>query len=156
MKKTMVTLLIATMSFAAAAIPVFAAAPKKSTISENQAKLIVLTDAGLSEKEVSGIKVNYETDNGRKGYEVKEAKKTDKRSDKKSKKEQVTAQKALEIAMKDAGVSEKDLLYHEAHAESEDGKTEYDVEFRTGNEEYSYTIGKDSGKILEHEIDRDV
>ena len=49
MKKTMITSLIAAMTFAIAATPVFAATPKTGTISESKAKQIAITDAGVAE-----------------------------------------------------------------------------------------------------------
>ena len=70
MKKTMITSLIAAMTFAIAATPVFAARPKAGTISESKAKQVAVKDAGFKESQVTFTKVQLETDDGRLEYEI--------------------------------------------------------------------------------------
>ena len=189
MKRTIITSLIAAMTLATAATPVFAATPKTNTISETKAKQIAIEDAGFKEDQVTFTKVLLETDNGRLEYDidfnkdkfeydyeidaktgdiistdkeieddivvpVKETKKTQKAT-KKAKADTITENEALDIALKDAGISKKDISYSEVHKDFDDGVSKYDVEFHVGRKEYSYDIAVKDGKILEHEAEID-
>ncbi|MBP3872065.1 MAG: PepSY domain-containing protein [Faecalicoccus sp.] len=62
--------------------------------------------------------------------------------------EYIGEDKALEIALKDAGVKEKDTSYSLVHLDTEDGRIIYDVEFMVGNEEYDYDIDAKTGDIF--------
>ena len=64
---------------------------------------------------------------------------------------------ALEIALKDAGLTKDEVDYSNSHLDYDDGRTEYEVEFRQGNTEYDYTIEAYTGDILERssEVDDD-
>ena len=62
---------------------------------------------------------------------------------------------ALEIAFKDAGLSESDVERIKCELDYDDGRTEYEVEFIQGTTEYEYTIDAFSGEILERDIDND-
>ena len=62
---------------------------------------------------------------------------------------------ALEIALKDAGLSKNEVDYSNAHLDYDDGRTEYEVDFRKGNMEYDYSIDAFTGEILEHESEVD-
>ena len=64
---------------------------------------------------------------------------------------------ALEIALKDAGLTKDAVDYSNSHLDYDDGRTEYEVEFRQGNTEYDYTIEAYTGDILERssEVDDD-
>lgn len=63
--------------------------------------------------------------------------------------------KALEIAIKDAGVTKADLTNIRVHLDVDDGVTEYEVEFYKGATEYEYSIDAYTGDILEKDIDND-
>ena len=189
MKRTIITSLIAAMTLATAATPIFAASPKTSTISESKAKQIAVADAGLKESQVTFTKVQLETDDGRLEYEIdfnkeqfeydyeidattgdiisadkdiddnyvapsKETKK-EKKSSKKAKTDTITEEEALDIALKDAGISKKDISYSEVHQDYDDGVNKYEVEFHVGSKEYNYDIAVKGGKILEHEAEID-
>jgi len=189
MKRTMITCLIAAMTFATAATPVFAATPKTRTISENKAKKIAVADAGLKESQVTFTKVLLDTDDGRLEYEIdfnkgqfeydyeidattggiisadkdidddyvapaKEVKKA-RKSSKKAKTDVITAEKALDIALKDAGISRKEITFSEVHQDYDDGINKYEVEFHVGNREYNYDVAVKGGRILEHEAEID-
>lgn len=52
------------------------------------------------------------------------------------------------IALKHAGLSEKDVKGLRCEFDYDDGRPEYDVEFRSGGYEYEYEIHAESGKIL--------
>ena len=84
----------------------------------------------------------------------KETKK-DKKSSKKAKTDTITEEEALDIALKDAGISKKDISYSEVHQDYDDGVNKYEVEFHVGSKEYNYDIAVKGGKILEHEAEID-
>ena len=61
--------------------------------------------------------------------------------------------KAKAIALKHAGVSESKATFLKVEYDKED--KEYEVDFRSGDYEYDYTIGAYSGKVLEHDKEYD-
>lgn len=63
--------------------------------------------------------------------------------------------KALKIALKDAGLSKKDVDYSNSHLDYDDGITKYEVQFRQGTKEYEYDIDAYTGAILDKDIDYD-
>ena len=69
----------------------------------------------------------------------------------------ITADQALEIALKDAGLTAGQVSYADTHLDYDDdyGMTDYDVEFHVGNKEYSYDINPATGAILNCDIDID-
>ncbi len=67
---------------------------------------------------------------------------------------QITADKAKEIALADAGVSANQAtIIHEPRLEFDDGLWRYDVEFYSGNTEYDYEIDANTGRILSKDFD---
>ena len=70
-------------------------------------------------------------------------------------KKEIGEDKALEIAIKDAGVKKAELSNILVHLDVDDGRTEYDVEFHKGTTEYEYNIDAYTGEILEKDIDND-
>ena len=68
----------------------------------------------------------------------------------------ISENKAKEIALKDAGIPQKDVSYSEVEKDDDDGVSKYEVVIRKGYTEYSYDIGAKDGSILEHEVDIDV
>ncbi|MBP3869855.1 MAG: PepSY domain-containing protein, partial [Faecalicoccus sp.] len=60
---------------------------------------------------------------------------------------------AKKIALKDAGVKEKDTTYLNVHLDTDDGAVIYEVEFMVGNKEYDYDINAVSGKIVSKDFD---
>lgn len=66
----------------------------------------------------------------------------------------ITAAKAKEIALKDAGLKKSQVYDLEADKEKERGTTFYEVSFETKNYEYEYDISL-KGKILKKEVERD-
>ncbi len=70
-------------------------------------------------------------------------------------KKEIGEDKALEIAIKDAGVKKAELSNILVHLDVDDGRTEYDVEFHKGTTEYEYNIDAYTGDILEKDIDND-
>lgn len=192
MKKEMITAIIAAMTVAIVATPVFAATPKTDTISKAQAKEIALVNAGLKAEDVTFTKVKLETDDGILQYEVdfnkgnyeydydidaktgavidsdmdfeddlvvvKKAttkKNTTAKKTKKAKKDKISKEKALDIALKDAGFTKDDISYSVVEQDYEDGRQVYEVEFQKGQKEYTYDIGVKSGKIFDRDVDID-
>ena len=62
---------------------------------------------------------------------------------------------AKTIALKDAGLSAGQVTFTKAQTGWDDGRMEYDVEFRSGGIEYEYEIDAYSGAILSRDVDRD-
>ena len=63
--------------------------------------------------------------------------------------------KAKSIALNHAGLSENQAYDMDIELDDEDGKLVYEVEFQSGNVEYSYEINAASGAILKHEAEID-
>ena len=61
--------------------------------------------------------------------------------------------KAKSIALNHAGVSESKAYDMEIELDDEDGTLVYEVEFKSGNMEYSYEINAATGAILKHEAE---
>ena len=61
--------------------------------------------------------------------------------------------KAMSIALNHAGVSENKAYDMEIELDDEDGTLVYEVEFKSGNMEYSYEINAATGAILKHEAE---
>ena len=145
-----------------------------------EAKEIALKDAGLKEKDVTFVTAKVDYDDGRKYYDVefyyngveydyeidaesgrivdfdkdfegrlpvvKEEEET---------KDEITAEKAKEIALKHAGLKESEVTRLKAERDRDDGIVKYDVEFQQGRMEYDYEIDAETGKILKAEKDYD-
>ncbi|EHI56334.1 hypothetical protein HMPREF9333_00614 [Johnsonella ignava ATCC 51276] len=67
----------------------------------------------------------------------------------------ITTQKAKQIALAHAGLSEADVNYVKAELENDDGVQVYDIEFYSKNIEYDYDINAVTGEIMsfDHDID---
>ena len=63
--------------------------------------------------------------------------------------------KAKSVALNHAGVSENKAYDMEIELDDEDGRLIYEVEFKSGNMEYSYEINAATGAILKHEAELD-
>ena len=61
--------------------------------------------------------------------------------------------KVKSIALNHAGVSENKAYDMEIELDDEDGRLIYEVEFKSGNMEYSYEINAATGAILKHEAE---
>ena len=61
--------------------------------------------------------------------------------------------KAKSVALNHAGVSEGKAYDMEIELDDEDGRLIYEVEFKSGNMEYSYEINAATGAILKHEAE---
>ena len=67
----------------------------------------------------------------------------------------IGSQAAKTAALTHAGVSESQTYELEVERDYDDGRLEYEVEFKSGGMEYQYTIDGVTGSILEYEQDRD-
>ncbi len=145
-----------------------------------QAKAIAFQHAGLSETAVSVVKAEKDTDDGKTVYEIEFRTESDEYEYKidaatgavlKSEKEGlkgtssgntaqtggagVTLEQAKAIALKHAGFAESAVSGMKAKQDRDDGRTVYEIEFRSGGDEYEYEIDALTGAILKSERDRD-
>ena len=67
----------------------------------------------------------------------------------------ISKEKAKSIALKDAGVNEKDIKDYEIEYDYEKGKYIYEIDFESGKYDYSYDIYANTGKIINKEKERD-
>lgn len=65
--------------------------------------------------------------------------------------EPVTAQRAIEIALADAGLAAADVLMTKVEDDTDDRQPSYDVGFLAGDTEYDYEIDAASGAVLKEE-----
>lgn len=149
-------------------------------IGESAAKAAALKHAGLSESQVTGMKVQRDRDDGRLEYEIEfwsgsteydytinAADGTVLGADKEthassnsgspntsSSSGDIGSAKAKSIALSHAGVSESQTTEMKVQQDRDDGRLEYEVEFKSGGKEYEYTIDASNGTILNYEIDQ--
>lgn len=150
-------------------------------IGESAAKAAALKHAGLSESQVTGMKVQRDRDDGRLEYEIEfwsgsteydytinAADGTVLGADKEthassnsgssntssSSSSDIGSAKAKSIALSHAGVSESQTTEMKVQQDRDDGRLEYEVEFKSGGKEYEYTIDAANGTILNYEIDQ--
>jgi len=62
---------------------------------------------------------------------------------------------AKAVALSHAGLTEAQVTDLRVEKDRDDGRVEYEVEFRAKGMEYEYTIDAATGAVLEHEKDRD-
>lgn len=65
----------------------------------------------------------------------------------------ISKDEAKAKALKHAGVEEKDIKGFDIDIDRENGKTIYEIDFMSGNTEYSYDIDANSGDIIESDRD---
>lgn len=64
-------------------------------------------------------------------------------------------EKALKLALADAGLQESEVLDIEIEYDHDDGKAVYEIDFKYDNMEYEYEIDASTGEILKKEADVD-
>ncbi len=69
--------------------------------------------------------------------------------------EYIGQERAIEIALAQAGVTESEAGYIRCEFDFDDGHAEYEVEWKIGTTEYEYTIGAADGAIWEQDVERD-
>ena len=65
----------------------------------------------------------------------------------------VTAEQARQIALQNAGLDEKDVVFVKTWLDMENGRLVYEVEFYSGNMEYDYDIDAQTGAIVSMDQD---
>ena len=149
-----------------------------SDIGAEKAKSIALAHAGFTASQVQRLKVEKDYDDGRLEYEVEfyagtteydyTISGTDGTILKQDKEEHggsqttqpsagsdIGAEKAKSIALSDAGFTASQVQNLQVEKDNDDGRLEYQVEFRVNGTEYEYTISAADGTILEKDIDKD-
>ena len=127
-------------------------------IGAEKAKQIALEHAGLSASKVSFIKTEADYDDGRKVYDI-EFYSGNKEYDYEILASNTTSnnyigvEAAKQAALKHAGLSESQVSFKKAKLDYDDGRAEYELEFRHNFQEYEYTIDAVSGTILDFERD---
>ena len=61
--------------------------------------------------------------------------------------------KAIDKALKNAGTTKSEVSYIECERDDDDGLVVYEIEFRKGSKEYSYTINAKTGNIREKSVE---
>lgn len=67
--------------------------------------------------------------------------------------EDISREKAIEIALKHAGVAMADARFDEVDLDHDDGYTVWEIEFDAGQFEYEFKIDAKNGNILKYKID---
>lgn len=67
--------------------------------------------------------------------------------------EDIGKEKAKEIALQHAGVAETEATRLRVEHDYDDGRLEYQIEFRVGNKEYEYEVDAKTGNIHERDFD---
>ena len=143
-------------------------------IGQAAAKSAAFAHAGVNESQVYDLEIERDYDDGRLEYELEfktdagEYEYTVDGADgtiRKAEQElyavpgagssgDIGTQGAKETAFAHAGVSESQVYELEVERDYDDGRLEYEVEFKAGGMEYEYTIDGATGGILEYERDR--
>ncbi len=158
-----------------------AAAAQNAAISEDEAKAAALADANLTEEEVTFIKVQLDKSDRMQVYDVEfytaEAEyeyeisaadgtvvekdisgfrvDTDQSNQNANSSDKyIGVDRAKQIAVEHAGLAETDVVFSKAKLENDDGRTEYEISFYSGNSEYEYTIDAASGTITEYDVEK--
>ena len=66
----------------------------------------------------------------------------------------IPKRKAMNIALRDAGLKRGQVNIVKNHLDRDDGMLEYEIEFYKGNMEYEYTVDAVSGAILEKDFEQ--
>ena len=112
-------------------------------------------EATVAENTTQATEAVAATESAEKATAVTEAQTTE--ADNKADSQMITEEKAMDIALSDAGVANADATRKEIHLDYDDdyGKEVFDIEFHKGTTEYSYDIDPANGNILSSEMDID-
>lgn len=149
-------------------------------ITEQEAKAIVFSDAGIAESDVLSLKISKDKENGadiydvdfttkdrsydydvlrnsgeiiHSSYEVLSASNTGETNSSAGTASAITQDQAKTIALEDAGVQESDAQFIRVQEDYDDGRAVYEIEFYANGTEYDYEIAKDSGAIVKCDYD---
>lgn len=158
-------------------------ASDKGYIGEEAAKAAALSHCGLTEAEVTGLRIHMDLEDGKMVYEVEfdtaqweyeydiDAKtgavlQVDK-EDHEYKEDNndrpnlpdnssgITKDEAKQVVLKHAGLAETDISQYRCELDRDDGRVIYEISFRHGTTEYEYDIDAASGQILSWEKEAD-
>lgn len=154
----------------------------QSEITQEEAKSLALKHAGLAEGDVTFMQVHLDRDDGRMEYDIEfysKDREYDYEIDALSGKilsfdsepehhaptpveapaqqndEYISKDEAKAIALSHADVEKDDVHMEKAELDRDDGRVEYEIEFRIGRTEYEYAIDAVTGKVLKTEKDFD-
>ncbi len=142
-----------------------------------KAKEIALNDAKLKETDVRFTKEGQDTEDGRTVYEIEfyngdkeydyeidavsgniisrdyeiENHKEPSGENSKGNGGAITLKEAKKIALKKAGLKEKDGIWKKEKEDQDDGRMTYELEFVSGEMEYEFEIDAETGNILDFE-----
>lgn len=151
-------------------------------IGAEKAKQIALQNAGLSESQVTFVRVQPDYENGRKVYEVEfyagyteydyeidatsgairgmdhdaeyyAAQQPPQQSATSG--AAITVDQAKQIALQRAGVSASEATFIKAKLDYDDGIQKYEIEFRVGRMEYECDVNAQTGTITDYSVDYD-
>ncbi|MDR2493114.1 MAG: PepSY domain-containing protein [Coriobacteriales bacterium] len=151
-----------------------------SDIGEARAREIALAHAGLNESDVVFVRVQLDSDDGQREYEVEfysgnieydydinavtgEIRSYDRDAEYHSPSQakpqpantaDIGEAKAQQIALSHAGYAASDVRGLRTERDHDDGRLEYDVEFYVGTIEYSYEIDAENGKVVNYEAEQ--
>lgn len=148
-----------------------------SDIGAEKAKSIALNAAGVTASQVQNLKAEKDYDDGQLEYEVEfyvgtteydytisgtdgailgqNKEEHGSQTTQPSASSDIGVEKAKSIALSDAGFTASQVQNLRAEKDHDDGRLEYQVEFRVNGTEYEYTISANDGTILEKDIDKD-
>lgn len=151
--------------------------PAAADIGLDGAKAAALAHAGAAEKDVTWLKTEKDWDDGRAEYELEficggteyectidaatgavlkyETERLPQSDTPGGGIADIGQDAAVAAALAHAGLTESRITGLEVERDWDDGRLEYEVEFRSDGYEYEYTIDGASGAVLEHEMDRD-
>lgn len=142
---------------------------KEAGITLEQAAQKALTDAGLSENQVTFVKKKSDYDDGIQVYDIEfvtndtkyeyeintsdgsireSSKKAITNTPEQSQSGIISLEEAKKTALRHAGVSEEQAVFTKAKLDQDDGISLYEIEFVVNNTEYEYDIKASDGSVL--------
>ncbi len=157
---------------------IYAQGSSQNRIGEEKAKSIALEHAGVNESDVAHIISRLDYDDRKEEYDVEfwvgnmeydyeinaqtgEIVSFDHNAEynyapsTSTSTDYIGEERAKAIALNDAGVSEDKTRSMKSKFDFDDGRAEYEVEWRVGRTEYDYTIDAVRGAIIGKDIDKD-
>lgn len=145
-----------------------------SYIGERAAKTAALNHAGLTESAVTWLKAEQDWDDGRLEYELEFKSgstkydytidgtsglvldyEVDSHAAAAGSAGDIGSGSAKAAALSHAGLAESSVTRIEVEQDWDHGRLKYEVEFKSGDMEYEYTIDGATGAVLEHSMERD-
>lgn len=148
---------------------------EEAQITEEEAKQIALDDAGMKESDVTFARTHLDLDDNGAEYDVEfysdlmeydyeinavtgEIIVSDYDADHytiSGDAKYISGVEAKEVALKDAGIDEANIMGLQIQLEEDDGKAIYEIEFLEGQTEYNYEIDAIEGTIISREAEKE-